>query len=417
MASEKLTDENPVVAPSGRAPSARFLAKREAIVLSAVAQINRHGVRGMTLGDVAACLNLVPSGLIYYFKSKEDLAVAVFLKAIARFNQLIADSENAPDAPARLRAFILNYFDYRAQVAKGLAEPIANFNDIKALDRPEVNDAYIEMFRRARRLIPVSSVATRGDRNGRTVLLLATLTFSTAWLFYWRPADYARIADRMANVLMNGIVTKDSRLPHPQDLVIPDGGYTYEEGSPEQFLRAATQLINEEGYHGASADRISAQLNVTKGAFYHYNSNKDELVVAGCHRTFAILWRAIDAAEATVVPADGKLRVFVTLLSTLIRLQQSSAPLLRTTALSTVPENIRIELLVRLRGITIRYASMLCDGVSDGSIRPIDTTLTAQIITAAINSASELAWWHPDDGADVRAKYYVDALLRGLLHS
>ena len=405
MASETMTDEKSVVAPSGRTPSTRFLAKREAIVLSAVTEINRHGVRGMTLGDVAACLNLVPSGLIYYFKNKEDLAVAVFLKAIARFDQLIADSENEPDSAGRLRAFIRNHFDYRAQVAKGLAEPIANFNDVKALNRREVNDAYVGMFRRARRLIPVSSTASRGDRNGRTLLLLATLTFSTAWLPYWRPADYARIADRIADVLINGIIVTGASLPPAQALVIPDGGYAHEEGSPEQFLRAATQLINEEGYHGASADRISAHLNVTKGAFYHYNSNKDELVVAGFHRTFAILWRAIDAAEAADVESGDKLQVFVTLLSALVRLQQSSAPLLRTTALSTVPENIRIELLARLRGITIRYASMLCDGIEDGSIRAIDTTVTAQIITAAINSASELAWWRPDEGSDARAKH------------
>ena len=412
-----MTDEILAVSPSGRAPSARFLAKREAIILSAVTEINRHGVRGMTLGDVAACLNLVPSGLIYYFKNKEDLAVAAFLRAIARFDQLIADSEHEQNSATRLRAFIRNYFDYRFQVAKGLAEPIANFNDVKALNRPEVNDAYIRMFRRARRLIPVSSTASRGDRNGRTVLLLATLTFSTAWLSYWRPADYGRIADRIADVLINGIVADGAHFPPARELVVPDGGYAHEDGSPEQFLRAATKLINEEGYHGASADRISAHLNVTKGAFYHYNSNKDELVVAGFHRTFAILWRAIDAAEATDVGGDGKLQVFVTLLSTLIRLQQSSAPLLRTTALSTVPENIRIELLARLRGITIRYASMLCDGIGDGSIRAIDTTVTAQIITAAINSASELAWWHPDEGSEARAKSYVEALFRGLLNA
>ena len=39
----------------------------------------------------------------------------------------------------------------------------------------------------------------------------------------------------------------------------------------EAFLRAATQLINAHGYSGASVERISAELNVTKGAFYHHN--------------------------------------------------------------------------------------------------------------------------------------------------
>ena len=46
------------------------------------------------------------------------------------------------------------------------------------------------------------------------------------------------------------------------------------------FLKAATRQINEHGYRGASVDRISASLNVTKGAFYHHNEAKDDLVAA-----------------------------------------------------------------------------------------------------------------------------------------
>ena len=55
-----------------------------AIVASAVEVLNRKGVRGMTLGEVAASLNLVPTGVIYYFKNKEDLAAACFLKGVER---------------------------------------------------------------------------------------------------------------------------------------------------------------------------------------------------------------------------------------------------------------------------------------------------------------------------------------------
>ena len=52
-------------------------------------------------------------------------------------------------------------------------------------------------------------------------------------------------------------------------------------GASDAFLQAATFLINEQGYRGASVEKISARLNVTKGSFYHYNDNKDDLV-ANC---------------------------------------------------------------------------------------------------------------------------------------
>ena len=52
-------------APAARTPSRRYMARRDAIIASAIREMNRHGVRGMTLGDVAARLDLVPTGVIY----------------------------------------------------------------------------------------------------------------------------------------------------------------------------------------------------------------------------------------------------------------------------------------------------------------------------------------------------------------
>ena len=75
---------------AGRQPTRRFEAKRNAIVCSAVAEMNRKGVRGMTLGDVAARLDLVPTGVIYYFRNKEELAAAAFLKGVEAYEALIA---------------------------------------------------------------------------------------------------------------------------------------------------------------------------------------------------------------------------------------------------------------------------------------------------------------------------------------
>ena len=41
----------------------------------------------------------------------------------------------------------------------------------------------------------------------------------------------------------------------------------------DAFLRAATSLVNEQGaYFGASVNRISARLNLIKGAIYHHQT-------------------------------------------------------------------------------------------------------------------------------------------------
>lgn len=400
-------------APGARTPSRRYMARRDAIIASAIREMNQHGVRGMTLGEVAARLDLVPTGVIYYFRNKEDLAAAAYERSIARMRDLAEAAAVHLSERERVSAFIRLFIDLRQRIELGEAEPLAVFNDVRALNCESVNAAYVGLFRAVRALLDRKDARSRADLNGRTHLLLNALTFVTAWIYTWRVEDYPRIGQRIASILLDGIPGK-GELPAGRPLNLLPGGDEVDEGSAEHFLRAATQLINDEGYHGASVDRISSKLNVTKGAFYHYNATKDDLVVACFQRTFDVLWRAIDSAEAA--GGDG-LEVMTSLLHAVLELQVGPAPLLRTSALTTVPEEIRADLLFRLRQISIRLASMLCDGIADGSIRPLDTAITAQILTAGINGASELSWWQPGEPPESGARLFAEAMLRGVIHS
>src|SRR5581483_11860852 len=204
---------------ANRAPTKRYEVRRNAIIASAVEVVNRRGVRGMTLGDVTASLDLVPTGVIYYFRNKEELAAAAFLRAIARYEALIAASEAAP-ADERVTAFVKHSLAFRRQVAEGEAEQIALFNDVRALNAAEVNAAYVAMFRRARGLLPGGAALSREDRNARAHLMLAQLSWATGWLEPWQPQDYGRVAQRMASVLMDGLVAPGQTLPQGRPIAL-----------------------------------------------------------------------------------------------------------------------------------------------------------------------------------------------------
>jgi AcrR family transcriptional regulator len=387
------------------------MARRDAIIASAIREMNRHGVRGMTLGDVAARLDLVPTGVIYYFRNKEDLAAAAFERSIGRIQELAEVAREHPTERERVKVFIDLFILLQQRIELGEAEPLTVFNDVRALNSESVNQAFVALFRTVRSLLDRRETRTRADLNGRTHLLINALTFVSAWIYTWRVEDYPRIGQRIASILLDGI-PRGGNVPGVRFLDLQPAGEEIDEGSAEHFLRAATQLINDEGYHGASVDRISSKLNVTKGAFYHYNATKDDLVVACFQRTFDVLWRAIDAAEAG---GDDGLEIMHSLLQAVVQLQVGPAPLLRTSALTTVPEEIRADLMFRLRQISIRLGSMLCDGIADGSVRPLDTSITAQILTAGINAASELNWWQPGEDPEAGARLFVEAMVRGLL--
>jgi AcrR family transcriptional regulator len=412
MSTPDTAAETAPVAPMARTPSRRYMARRDAIIASAIREMNRHGVRGMTLGDVAARLDLVPTGVIYYFRNKEDLAAAAFERSIGRIQELAEYAREHPTERERVQVFIDMFILLQQRIELGEAEPLAVFNDVRALNCESVNQAFVALFRTVRSLLDRRDNRTRADLNGRAHLLINALTFVSAWIYTWRVEDYPRIGQRIASILLDGI-PRGGNVPGVRFLDLQPSGDEVDEGSAEHFLRAATQLINDEGYHGASVDRISSKLNVTKGAFYHYNATKDDLVVACFQRTFDVLWRAIDAAEAG---GDDGLEIMHSLLQAVVQLQVGPAPLLRTSALTTVPEEIRVDLMFRLRQISIRLGSMLCDGIADGSIRPLDASITAQILTAGINAASELTWWQPGEDPEAGARLFVDAMVRGVIH-
>ena len=135
-------------------------------------------------------------------------------------------------------------------------------------------------------------------------------------------------------------------------------------------------------------------------------------MVACFQRTFDIMWAAIHAAERA---GGSGLDVLAATVAALIEHQvQGDAPLLRTSALTTVPEAIRLELIQRFDRISYRFASILCDGIADGSVAPVEVNIAAQVITAAINAAAELHFFTPGMEPAAVVDLYVRPLFEGL---
>lgn len=395
-----------------RAPTKRFEQRKSAIVGSAVEVLNRKGVRGMTLADVATRLGLVPTGVIYYFKNKEELAAACFLDGIERFNRLAAEAEHGEGVRERLKLFLDAYFDYRRRTFLGEAEPIAAFNDVRALNYAPVNTAYVDMFRRVRGLLEGRETRDlpRPALGARTLLLVSEMFWAVVWLHRHDPEDYSRVSQRVMSIMADGLAAPGAVWnPVALPALIPENG----DASGELFLRAATQLINEEGYVGASVEKISARLNVTKGAFYHHNETKDGLVVACFERTFEVMRRAIRQAEAA---STNGLQTLASIASALVEYQMAgNAPLLRASALTSAPEALQPKLIAQFDRISDRFASLISDGVADGSVRPVDVNIGAQMLTAMINAAAELHHWAPAVTPQTAAAYYVRPFFEGLL--
>jgi len=112
--------------------------------------------------------------------------------------------------------------------------------------------------------------------------------------------EYTRIAQRIGDLLIHGLAGASA--DWSTGGVEQDSERTWKltsavDSTSEAFLRAATVLVNEQGYRGASIDRISARLNVTKGSFYHHHDTKHDLIAECFERTFAVMRQALSLAE------------------------------------------------------------------------------------------------------------------------
>lgn len=372
----------------------RYEAKREAILDAAAELFNQRGLKGVTVVDVAQAVGLSATSVTYYYRRKEDIAAACLMRTIDMLAGLLETAQAQATPTARIERYLNLYFETLGEIASGCrAEPIS-FTDIRALTGPQVeavSEAFNDLFRGFRALLrPTSGRALpKTEENGRAHLFFSLTLWARTWLRRYDPADYPRAAHRMADLLVNGLALDRAEWTGAKGPAKDPGPPETSALSQASYLPAVTRLINDHGYHGASVDKISAHLNVTKGSFYHHNDTKDDAVVNCSARTFAIIRNAQQGATG-----DTPFQRLTVTADALVRFQLSDqGPLLQYMALVAVPEAIRTGLTDALDTLTVHLAGAITDGVIDGTIRVVDAAIAAQMVIGGIHAAADLPRW------------------------
>ncbi|MGC3983274.1 MAG: TetR/AcrR family transcriptional regulator [Pseudorhodoferax sp.] len=398
------------------AQTTKFADKREALIASASGLLNERGIRGTTLSAVAEGVGLITNSVTYYFRRKEDLAAACYLRSIEIYNRLTDEAMAQTGLPARLGALLRAHAQLLAAVEQGLHAPVTRFHDLRALrgeHMAPVYAAYEDMFRRLRRLLDDEATADRSAANARTHIVLGVVNAQRVWLLRHDHERFGAVADSMLGLLLRGIMAPGARWQ------AQGCEARWQLGSADlspsaAFLRTATQLINEQGYRGASVNRIAERLNMTKGGFYYHNETKDDLVACCFDQTFAIVRQAL--AQAEQEEASGWERIGAVLRAlVLFQITPDGSPLLQWSAVPTLPDAAeRSRIRQALGRITERLASLVVGGMVDGSIRPLDPVQAAQLAMVGINAAAELQRFMPGTTPQAAVELYVRPLLMGL---
>ncbi len=385
----------------------RFEKKREDIIQAATSLLNDNGVKGMTYIEIAAKVGLNTTSVTYYFRRKEQLAIAVYEATLDRLEAMAEEALAQPTPEERVRHWIDAHIDERQAIREGRVGRIAVLSEIRTLAeeaQAPLLERYRGIFARVREFFPKGATTDAASHHrahalntARALILVEAVYWLPAWTPRYSHHDFPRLKQRMFELLAQGLA-KDGATWNPAPLPNRAEWRTNGEGTSgstggagDDFLRVATRLINERGYRGASVNRIAAELNVTKGSFYHHHDAKDDLVQACFERSY----NRVAAAQLNAIAMSGDYWTRLSsLLAELADLQFfDPMPLLRTTALHAMPGDERVSVIDRANRLAKRFAGMVIDGMCEGSVRAIDPLIASQVMMSTINPASEMGSW------------------------
>lgn len=392
----------------------RYDRMRIAILDAATELINSNGVRGMTLVDAAEMVGLSTSSVTYYYRTKDQLAHAAFEATLERIEWIVTEAGREATPRARVAAYVRLYFETLTAIWRGEARPIAVLSDMRALSEPvrePLAKHYSSIFRGIRLFFgPPHNEAHRAVQTARAQVLTESIYWLPAWLKTYSYADFGRVQDRLLDLFDRGLAPDDQIWPSAPAPLHWEIGI---EKGKANFLRVAARLISERGYRGASVERIVAEMSVTKGSFYHHLEGKDDLVL----ECFRYSYKVIGSAQRAADMAGGsQWHRLSSTIAALLNIQLAGEwPLLRTTALQALPQDVRDNVVARSDRVALHFAGTIIDGISEGTIRPVDPIIASQTIMASLNAAFELHNWAAAVGDRERAVLlYASTLAYGL---
>ncbi|WP_159913555.1 TetR/AcrR family transcriptional regulator [Pantoea sp. 18069] len=396
----------------------RYMKKREAIINVASKLFDENGIKGAMLSEVAKQVGLSTNSITYYFKKKEDLVFECLMHTVKTFDMITEMAESEKTPVERVKRFIQEFIKKLSDCAKGNYPAIMTFRDAAELDSSYTKiifDGYKNMFRRVRGLLAEGEINSENRMilTLRTHLFLAQIQWSRIWMGSYSLENYERIQFYITDVMLNGLAVHDA--PWQNNAIDRKlSEFKIPESPNHGFLVAAIHLINEAGYNGASIDRISARLSVTKGSFYHHIPSKEDLFAECMERTHAVL----EGFQETVHQHQGNgLEKLGGISRALLRYHFSEqGPLLRVSAWSEISDYSNFhEKIKPLRKLLQNLTDFLAVGMMDGSVRVTHQSVASMMIVGMINGSLTLDKWVPGSENVNVDSLYIRPLYYGLL--
>jgi AcrR family transcriptional regulator len=383
--------------------------QREALLDEAARQFNARGIAATSVSQVAQRVGLTRAAVYYYVKDGEDLVFQCYMRACQLMAEDLAKAhEDGADDLARIQSLV------RRALAPDRPE-VAVVSEIAYLSEPrraliqaehDRNVAALEVF--VRNGIRAGTLRECDPHVTAQAIfgILSWIVLSPAWVGRGGDAGTAaRMSAALVDLLEHGLA-RDPNTPFQCRIDVktlaaaPANMFDRElaaELKIEQVLETASRLFNERGLDGASLDQIAAALGATKGALYHYFSNKRELILR-CYQRAATL----DEKFADLAEQAGRTGLDRGMIGLHLNVQAQLAgpsPLVPLIGFESIAPGPRKALQARLSQLQQRFTGFGREGIADGSNRDCD------VDAVSLAGAGMFGWipkWLPGGALDRR---------------
>ncbi|HEY4903465.1 MAG TPA: TetR/AcrR family transcriptional regulator [Candidatus Sulfotelmatobacter sp.] len=201
-------------APPSRSPT-RFDRRLSKILDHATSVFYEKGYEGASMRDLSRVAGLSLAGLYYYFESKEELLCLIqkhyFTVVIERLHERL---KNVSDSEARVRAFILNHFEYFLAENYKATKVLSKEDDVLAGDLgAEVTALKRKYYRSCSALVDALKEQKGLEFNTRVATL--SLFGMMNWIYTWyKPQidpEAAALARQVGDIFLAGITSSVKR--------------------------------------------------------------------------------------------------------------------------------------------------------------------------------------------------------------